>query len=262
MSAFLPILRYQMRDVVRSRWLPGYAVFFLLLTEALFYFGDGAGERVLVSLVNVVLLLTPLVSVAFGTFYLYGAREFVEMLLSQPVKRSTLYGGLYAGLAIPFSAAFVLGSGIPFFVHTGTASLGGAAAIFLVGVLITLAFTALAFLIAVGVEERVHGMGLSIGAWLVAAVLYDGLVLAVAAAFSSYPLEKAMIALMLLNPIDLARVLLLLQFDVAALMGYTGAVFEQFFGSGLGIAIAGTALLAWAAFPLVAGMRVFARKDL
>ncbi len=261
MSVFLQIFLYQMRDVVRSRWVPGYAAFFLLLTEALFYFGDGAGERVLVSLVNVVLLLTPLVSVAFGTFYLYGAREFVEMLLTQPVKRSTLYAGLYAGLAVPFSIAFVLGAGIPFVVHTGISALGGAAALFIVGILVTLAFTALAFLIAVRVEERVHGMGLSIGVWLAAAVLYDGFILAIATAFASYPLEQAMIALTLLNPIDLARVLLLLQFDVAALMGYTGAVFEKFFGGGAGIAISLVALSFWTILPLSFGMRSFARRD-
>jgi hypothetical protein len=43
-----------------------------------------------------------------------------------------------------------------------------------------------------------------------------------------------MIILSALNPIDLGRILFLMKFDIAALMGYTGAVFQRFFGSGLG----------------------------
>lgn len=261
MNTFVQVLRYQTRDVLRSKWILGYGLFFLAITEALFYFGEGTGERVLVSLVNLVLLLTPLVSVAFGTLYLYGAREFNELLLSQPVRRSTLFAGLYAGLAVPLSAAFVLGVGVPLVVHTGLSNGYGAVALLATGVLLTLVFSALAFLVAVRLEERVHGMGVSVAVWLFAAVLYDGLVLLLTALFAHYPLEGTMIGLTLLNPIDLGRVLLLMQFDVAALMGYTGAVFERFFGSGIGIAVSAAALLAWAGLPFLWGLRLFGRKD-
>jgi len=44
-----------------------------------------------------------------------------------------------------------------------------------------------------------------------------------------HPLEGPLIAGMLINPVDLGRVLLLLQFDLGALAGYTGALFERFF---------------------------------
>ena len=261
MSAFVQIVRYQMRDVLRSRWIPGYAIILFALTESLFFFGDGSGEHVLVSLTNVVLLLAPLVGIAFGTLYLYGSRDFNELLLAQPVGRATLYAGLYTGLTFPLCLAFVLGIGLPFALHTGTGAAGSAAALLGVGVLLTMAFTAVAFLIAVRLEERVHGMGVSVAVWLMAAVLYDGFVLVMASAFSSYPLEKAMIGFTLMNPVDLGRVLLLMQFDVSALMGYTGAVFERFFGSGLGIAISAGALMLWAAGPLAFGLRLFNRKD-
>ena len=53
----------------------------------------------------------------------------------------------------------------------------------------------------------------------------------------------------------------LLSGDAAALMGYPGAVFERFFGSGAGLALAGAALLAWTAVPFLLGARGFARKD-
>ena len=67
--------------------------------------------------------------------------------------------------------------------------------------------------------------------------------------------------LILLNPIDLARILVLLQSDAAALMGYTGAVFERFFGSAYGLALTGGALVAWTGLPFGLGLRRFQSKD-
>jgi len=66
---------------------------------------------------------------------------------------------------------------------------------------------------------------------------------------------------MLANPIDLARLLILLRLDVSALMGYTGAVFERFFGSAGGALLASLALVMWTGVPLLLGARRFQRKD-
>ena len=99
MTAF-KVLKFQLRDLVRSRWLLGYTLLLLALTEALLRFG-GSGPRAVISLLNVVLILVPLVSIVFGTMYLYGAREFIELLLAQPVGRRALFAGLYMGLALP-----------------------------------------------------------------------------------------------------------------------------------------------------------------
>ena len=52
-----------------------------------------------------------------------------------------------------------------------------------------------------------------------------------------------------------------LEFDISALMGYTGAVFNRFFGSGLGIITAGATLAVWLAVPTWIGLRIFDRKD-
>jgi Cu-processing system permease protein len=80
-------------------------------------------------------------------------------------------------------------------------------------------------------------------------------------AFADYPLERPALAAMIANPIDLARVLILMRLDVSALMGYTGAVFEKFFGSAGGTALASLALVLWTGVPLLLGARRFQRKD-
>ncbi len=81
-------------------------------------------------------------------------------------------------------------------------------------------------------------------------------------ACGDYPLEKAMIAIISLNPIDLARILILLQLDISALMGYTGALYQQFFGSGLGIAFSLILQLLWIVIPMILALKIFKKKDL
>ena len=80
--------------------------------------------------------------------------------------------------------------------------------------------------------------------------------------FSDYPLEKPMIALSMLNPVDLSRILILLKLDISALMGYTGAVFSDFFGSARGMLFSGLVLFVWAIVPVWLSMKKFQRKDL
>jgi Cu-processing system permease protein len=79
---------------------------------------------------------------------------------------------------------------------------------------------------------------------------------------ADYPLEKAMIGISAMNPIDLSRILILLHMDVSAMMGYTGAIFKDFFGTGVGIVISFGVLLLWAVVPVWLSTRKFNRKDL
>lgn len=260
MNKTLKIIKYELVDVLRNKWLIFYALFFLIVTDGLFRFGGGGG-KVIISFINIMLFIIPLVSLIFGTIYVYNAREFIELLLSQTVNRRMLFRGMYFGLALPLVLGFVAGVGAPFLLHDRGAHGEMLGLLLSAGALLTLIFVALAFLIAVKFEDRARGLGVTIMLWLVFAVLYDGAVLMASFVFADYPLEKPMLAISLLNPIDLARILLLLKSDFSALMGYTGAVFRAFFGSGLGLGITSVALLVWMAAPYHLGARAFAKKD-
>ena len=96
--------------------MAGHTLLLLGVTILLLRFG-GSGERALLSLVNLVLLLVPLVAVVFGTLYVYNAREFIELLLAQPVGRGAVYLGIFCGLAIPQAAGLVVGVGGPLVVQ-------------------------------------------------------------------------------------------------------------------------------------------------
>jgi Cu-processing system permease protein len=93
-------------------------------------------------------------------------------------------------------------------------------------------------------------------------LLFDGLVLFLLFQFADYPLEKAMIGISAFNPIDLSRILVLLKMDVSALMGYTGAIFKDFFGTTAGLVISLMVLILWIVIPAWLSTRKFNRKDL
>jgi Cu-processing system permease protein len=262
LTTAIKVVKFELSDLARSRWLLAYVIGVALVTDALLRF-NGADQRAVLGLVNVVLLIVPLVAVTFGTMHLYARRDFIELLLAQPLRRPHIFLGLYLGLTIPVSLGMVVGVAVPAAWHGAwTASLAGALVTLLaVALALTAVFVALAFCIAVRCEDKVRGLAIAMAVWMAFAVLYDGAVLLLVSIFADAPLERPVLAAMLANPVDLARVLLLLQLDISALMGYTGAVLKNAFGSVQGVVLATAALSLWVAVPLWLGGRSFVRKD-
>ncbi|MCU0650112.1 MAG: ABC transporter permease [Gemmatimonadaceae bacterium] len=261
-SVVTAVFAAQWREIARNRWVLAYAIVLLLLTEALFQMG-GSGVRALTSLLNLVLLLVPLVTSVFGVVYWHAAREFTELLLAQPVARLRLWWGLYLGLIVPLVAAFGVGLTLPLVWHR---ALDGETvrllALYLgVGAALTASFGAAALWIGVRQDDRLRGLGLTLGLWFMAALAYDGVVVWLATAFSDWPLERPMLFAMLANPVDLARTALVLRLDSAALMGYTGAVMARTLGGGTGLAVSAFGLALWIAGPVWLAERAFRRKD-
>jgi len=255
------ILRYEIHNTIRSKWVIFYAFFFFVVGYSLFAF-SGDVNKAYISLMNIVLIVIPLVSLIFGSIYLYNSREFVEMMLSQPIDRRSLFLGIYFGTSIPLSLAYSIGMFLPFILFGKVnQQFEGVLFLLLIGIALTFVFTAIAFLITVLQDDKAKGLGFSILIWLILTVIYDGLVLLVVYYFEDYPLEKVMIALSLINPIDLARILFLIEFNFSALMGYTGAIFQNFFGSFFGVLFSAFFLLLWIIIPLFFSTKSFLKKD-
>ena len=256
------IIRYEFSNLVRSPFVVAMAAVLLVITEVLFRFGGDPGKTI-TSLMNVVLIVVPLISVVVGTIYFYNSREFNELLLAQPLDRSTIYLGKLLGFIGALWLAFLVGLGVPFLIHgLRLAPYAGKILTLLgVGVCFIAIFSTLAFYAATRFEDRIKGLGFTLLAWFFLAVVWDGLLLLFVHVFHDYPYEPAMMALVFLNPIDLGRILILLQLDISALMGYTGALFRKTFGSDFGLAISAAAMVVYAAVPLWYGLRTFRRKD-
>ena len=236
---------------MRSRWSYVYFAFYLALGFVLLFLNNDMNKAI-ITLMNIIIVLTPLIGTIFGVMYYYNSKEFTELLLAQPIKRSTIFLGQYLGISISLTMSLALGLGIPFLMY----GLFKSAAIFdfslllVVGSLLNFIFVALAFNIALSNDNKIKGFGYAILMWLFLAVIYDGLFLISLVVFNEYPLDKFSLLATMFNPIDLSRILVLLKLDISALLGYTGAVFKQFFGTNLGLVVSLFVMLLWIVFPV------------
>lgn len=258
----LKILKYSFYDLSRSRWSYVYFLFYLILGIVLLFLNNDLSSAV-ITLMNVIIILVPLIGTIFGIMYYYDSREFTQLLLAQPVKRSSIFIGQYLGVAISLSLSLMLGLGLPFVAYGlfESSAIWDFFSLLVSGVFLTFIFTALAFNIALSNENKIKGFGLAILLWLFLAVVYDGIFLLSLVYFQDYPLDKFSLIASMANPIDLSRILVLLKLDISALLGYTGAVFKQFFGTSQGLIISFGVLALWVIFPVYRITRVSSKKD-
>ncbi|MCX6163404.1 MAG: ABC transporter permease subunit [Ignavibacteriae bacterium] len=237
-----------------------------MITYTLVLFGVSSGlvyfshdeTKSISSILNVVLIIVPLVSTLFGAMHYYNSKEFIQMLLTQPVKRKEIFKAEYSGISISLSLAFLIGVILPLSFY-GISK----AFVFLLitGIFLSFIFSALALLFSISIEDKVKGIGVLLFLWLFFSVLFDGLILIVYFTFGSYPLEKFTIIMTLLNPVDISRIMILLNLDLSALLGYTGATFLKFFGSFAGLSVTISSLFAWLVIPVILANRKFKKKD-
>ena len=258
----LKILKYSFYDLMRSRWSYVYFAFYLLLGIVLLFLNNDLSKAV-ITLMNIIIVLVPLIGTIFGVMYYYNSKEFTELLLAQPLKRSTIFLGQYLGVAISLSVSLILGLGLPFVFYGlfNSNAIWDFSLLLITGAFLTFIFTALAFNIALSNENKIKGFGYAILLWLFLAIIYDGLFLMSLILFEDYPLDKLSLVGTMLNPIDLSRTLILLKLDISALLGYTGAVFKQFFGTKLGLILSFIMLIIWVLLPVMRIIYKSKRKD-
>lgn len=252
------IIKYVIIDILRNKIVLAYTVFLLLISFSIFNLEDNSAKGLL-SLLNIILIVVPLVSILFSAIYVYNSAEFLELLVSQPLKRKTIWISFFLGVASSLSLAFFVGAGIPILFYEATAT---GCMMLVTGLLMSVIFVAVAMLATVKIRDKAKGIGITILLWLYFSLLFDGLVLFLLFQFSDYPLEKIMVGVSVLNPIDLSRILILLKMDISAMMGYTGAIFRNFFGTQIGLLLSFLVLILWIALPLWLSVRRFNRKDL
>lgn len=252
------IVKFIVLDILKNKIVLVYTLILAVLAWSVFSLEDNSTKGIL-TLLNVVLLTVPLVSVIFSTIYLYNSSEFIELLLSQPINRSKIWWSLFFGLVISLLLSFFIGVGIPILIYA-PGDVGFM--MLLVGLFISTVFVSIAFLSSIITRDKAKGIGISIMLWLFFALLFDGIVLFLLFQLADYPIEKMMVGITALNPIDLARILILLHLDVSAMMGYTGAIFKDFFGTTLGVVLVFIILFLWIAIPYWLSLVKFKRKDL
>lgn len=254
----MKLTRYVLYDILRNRIVVLYTVFLFLITAGLFQLEENPSKAIL-SLLTIVLTVLPLVSLIFTTIHYYNSYEFIELMLAQPLSRTRVLLSEYGGLVLSLLGAFWLGVGVPVLFYSPDAT---GISLLVTGSLLTLVFISMALFTSIYSRDKAKGIGLALLLWFYFSLIYDGLLLMLLFTLSDYPMEKATLLLSALNPIDLARIVIMLKMDVSALMGYTGAVYKNFFGSAYGVVFTLGVLVLWAAIPLGLAKRKFLKKDM
>lgn len=258
----LKIFKYTLFDLVRNRWLIIYTIFFILITLGLLLITSDF-TKVIISLSNITLVISPLIGIMYGVMYYYSSSEFLTFLLAQPLSRKSIFSGFFAGIACTLSLSLLIGIGLPLLLYGVAFSpeFKTFAIVLTMAVILSVVFSLIAFIIALRHNNRIKGFGVAIFTWLFFAVVYDGIFLLLLLIFRDYPLENLTLILTMANPIDLARILVLMNLDISAMMGYTGAVLESFFGKSGGTVIISFILFLWISLPFAWIIKLIDRKD-
>lgn len=256
------IIRYQAADMMKTRWISLVFLALLIITSGLFRLSENY-EKVFSSLTNIIVILLPLLALLMGTIVFYNSRDYLLFLLTQPVHRRTIYTGMITGMTAPLILSVIAGMGIPMilFGEPTVQFFTTSAVMLVVASALCAVFIALSLLLSVFTQDKARALGAALFMWLLLTVLYDGFVLLIALSFSDYPLEMPMMILASFNPVDLSRIIILLNLDMSALMGYTGRLFQIWFGSLPGIAVSALIIVIWVIVPFIIGLRKFVRKD-
>ena len=272
MNAMGAVIRKELRDAARSRWLAGFAATFALTALALSLAqgrgGDAAGQgftRTTAGLVNLCLLLVPLLALSLGAGSVAGERErgTLASLLAQPISPAGLLLAKYVGLVLAVWAAIALGfgaAGVLLGLISPLAGVGAYSQFTLLAAGLAATMLSLGMLISVWSDGRMKAFALAIVAWFVLVLFYDfaaiGIVLSVSAS------GRGLLAAVLANPVEGARILAVVGLEPdLRVLGQLGSYLVNELGVRTTTAVLLGALIAWTALPLALAARVFARQD-
>lgn len=198
------MLKYELKNLFRARWVYGYAALFWAIAFFTFSFAEG-GQRALLALTHVSVLVAPLVSGLGAANAGYVRRQFDEFLLTQPVSRSAVFFSSALALLTVLVAAFAL----PVSVVCASAGAPAGLSFRLVGAtsLLVCTYVMLGQLLSLRIDDRTRGLGLLLALWFGLTVVYDAALLYVIVVFEDFPIEPLLAAAVWANPSDAVRLL-------------------------------------------------------
>jgi len=274
-SAIAEVAKLEFRIHVRSRWMVGFGILFAALIAGVSYYGltflgyEAEFQdfyRTTVTMLNLVLIIVPVVALVAGGQSLCGDPGYFEFLASQPLGRSDiLLGkvlGLFAALTFMTVGGFGLG-GLIIVLKTQSTGIWKYFIFVGVSVALGLVFICLAALLSIIARRRPMAIITALILWLFFLFVYDFIVLS-----ASYYIEEAHLRNMLYfsllgNPIDIARVVVLMSVGGESALGAAGAGLLRMFGGEVTSAIAAVGLFSiWMLAPLSGAALLFRGQDI
>ena len=266
----------ELKIALRSRWTQIFAVVFAILAAGVaaagYVISGGHGvqdfSRTSASLVHLVVLIVPLISLMLGVLSLSLERGAAEVVFALPVSRWTiLLGrllGLFAALALAQSFGFGL-AGLLVYTQSGPEGVGSFLIVLGASLVATAVFLALAALLSADAfgRRRTKALALALVAWLVCEVFIDLAALGLATFLPSGAASRVLILVSLLNPIGALRTGALLLVEGTGAFGAASMALLRFTHGPAGAAVLiGLSLAAWILLPALWAGRRLERADI
>ncbi len=268
-----PLVKKELFDALRNRWLILYAVIYAVLGLSLSYFsslglgylGFRAFGRVSAALINMTLYLVPLMAMSLAGLSIIGERErgTLEIILSQPLSKAEVLLSKYIGITVSVALATALGYGAAAWYLWAILSSGDLIIylqIMATCILLAATLTGLGLLISTLSRSRFEALGIILMTWLSLLVIYD--LILMGAAIGAQLKWEQIFTLLAINPVESARLLMVYALDPSLLvLGPTSAYIAKNIGETLPTLLT-SSLIAWTAATLAATLTLFKRQDM
>lgn len=265
-----PIVRKELIDAFRNRWVIGYAILLGILGVFAAWVGlKSSGGMVFqmfgrtsATITNLSLLLAPLVAALLGATSIAGEREkgTLERLLAQPISPAQLVTGKFLGLVLAIAAATMMGftpAGVLIAV-LAPASLPLFLLFPFLVVPVAAAMAGLGMMSSVSSTTAAKSLGNAVVIWFSLVLFYDLVLMGTLMVLALPPAGVA--ALLVINPVDAARTLLVLLLEPDLhILGPAGAVLVTKLGRWGAAGALVVVLVTWSIVPLLIARRAFDR---
>ncbi|MFA5662529.1 ABC transporter permease [Castellaniella sp.] len=276
MSPTLILIRKEIRDSLRNRWVLAVTLLLAMLALSLGFLGSAPTGSVkvdpltvtVVSLSSLSIFLVPLIAMLLSYDAIVGEidRGTMALLLSYPVSRHQVMAGKFLGHLATLSLATFLGYGVAGVALQAAhgefdpAAWGPFGLLIAASILLGASFLALGYLISALVQERATAAGLAIGVWLFLVVIQDMVLLGILVADQGRLItDAALNVILLFNPADVYRLLNLTGHENIAMYAGMAGLSGQVTLSAMTLLLV---QLLWIALPLALASWVFNRRAL
>ncbi|MBI4848552.1 MAG: ABC transporter permease subunit [Nitrospirae bacterium] len=271
-DAMKAIARKELSDKLKSRWVLVIAAGFAVFTLVISYFGGAtsgvAGFRsmdaTIASLTSLVTYFIPILALTLGGGIIADERDkgTLEIYLAAPVSVAELISGKFIGLAIALTLSTLVGlgvSGIVLLAEIGMNALSSYLIFMLNSVILGIIFLSISFVVSILFTERARVIAFTVFLWLFFAILYDlgliGLLIITKGAVG----EEIFSGLLMLNPVDVYRILNFLSIgELKVFLGLAAVELPAYMKMPVLWAIS----LLWVVLPLIMSYHFFKRRYL
>ncbi|MEK6673774.1 MAG: ABC transporter permease subunit [Nitrospirota bacterium] len=219
-DAMKAVAQKELSDKLKSRWVVVIAAGFALFTVVISYFSGAtsgvAGLRsmdaTIASLTSLVTYFIPILALTLGGGIIADERDkgTLEIYLSSPMSIGEFITGKFLGLAVALVLSTTAGlgiAGIVIIIKLGFSTVLTYLLFVLNSVFLGLIFLSVSFLVSILFSDRARVIAFTIFLWLFFAVLYDLGLVGLLIITKGVVGNEVFSALLVLNPVDVYRVL-------------------------------------------------------